>query len=122
MNLLKYLYFSITFLGHYAAAKTHTITVGHYAFTFTPSTLSGVAVGDSVEFQFPGEQYSVVRAAYSSPCRRGVDTGSTSGGEDQAVWSGGVGGLTDENVCRSRRWIREKERVGADDGRRGRSS
>ena len=79
-------------------AKTHTITVGHYAFTFTPSSISSVAVGDFVEFQFPGEQYSVVRAAYSSPCRRGVDTGSTSGGEDQAVWSGGVGGLTDDNV------------------------
>ena len=97
---MKLLFFVTTLTGIYlsVAAKTHIITVGHYMFFFTPPSLSGVSPGDFVEFQFPGQVYSVVRGDYNAPCRPGVDSNTLGRFGNGSVWSDGVGGLRDYNV------------------------
>lgn len=101
MKLFSQAYFALplltTLLPRLTHAKTHIVTVGAYMFYFTPDIITA-DVGDYVEFQFPGESHSVVRAAYSQPCGPGVDTHSTSDGRNMSVWSGSVGGLGQFNV------------------------
>ena len=88
----------LALLSSLITAKVHVVTVGQYSFTFTPAELSGVAVGDDVEFQFPGSTYTVVRADYDYPARPGVDAFTRSEAYNGSVWSGAVDGLTDYNV------------------------
>ena len=90
-------YVSITFLVHHAVAETHTITVGHYAFTFTSSSLSGVAVGDSIEFQFLVDSTQptgsgAVEGGGDAGTGSG-DSGSEAGSVTGSGWVAGIVGL-----------------------------
>ncbi|KAK3315487.1 hypothetical protein B0H66DRAFT_345302 [Apodospora peruviana] len=51
------------------AQKTHVVTVGMNAtLTYSPNSLTGVAAGDLVQFQFKAGNHTVTQSTFDKPC------------------------------------------------------
>ncbi|KAF2673987.1 hypothetical protein BT63DRAFT_384073 [Microthyrium microscopicum] len=60
--------FAAAALASIASAIDHQVKVGSGGNVYSPSTIPGVAVGDTVSFQFQGTVHNVVQSSFSSPC------------------------------------------------------
>ncbi|KAI1791640.1 hypothetical protein LXA43DRAFT_1094261 [Ganoderma leucocontextum] len=62
-------------VGVAVAQTTHVVTVGGNAsLTYTPNSLTGVANGDIVQFQFLDKNHTVTQSTFAAPCSNITDT------------------------------------------------
>jgi plastocyanin len=55
-------------LAPLALAMDYAVMVGDGGNVFTPSTVTGPMMGDTVTFMFSGSQHSVVESSFDEPC------------------------------------------------------